>query len=250
MEILTLKYLLLFVSGIFAGAINMMAAGGSFLTVPILIFLGLPPTVANGTNRLGVFLQNIWGIHKFRKHGVFPLKFSMLVSIPAVIGSILGAYLATIISDDSFKDYFAYFMIAVTLMTVFYQPKPSESMTETETFYKKPWLIPVFFIIGIYGGFIQAGVGFLILTGAVAAGFDMINSNGIKVIVVMIFTIFAIPVFILNGKIDISAGLVLGVGNIIGAHIGATIAVKKGNKFLKYFVTLMVIIFAVKLILT
>ncbi|WP_283804730.1 sulfite exporter TauE/SafE family protein [Flexistipes sinusarabici] len=101
--------IMLFLIGILSGFVNILAGGGSFLTIPILIFMGLPPTVANGTNRLGIFLQSLIGAVKFKQYGVFPAKFALIVSIPAIAGSIIGSYLATVISDEAFKNYLFFF---------------------------------------------------------------------------------------------------------------------------------------------
>jgi uncharacterized membrane protein YfcA len=106
----------------------------------------------------------------------------------------------------------------------------------------------VFFLIGIYGGFIQAGVGFLILAGMMLTGYDLVAGNAVKTFVILIFTLFALIIFIMNAKVNFTLGLILGAGSIIGANLGTTVSVKKGNKFIQYFVTVCIIIFAIKLL--
>lgn len=248
MDYYLLKLILLFAVGFAAGVINTIAGGGSFFTVPVLIFMGLPPTVANATNRLGVFMQSLAGLNKFRTMGVFPWKLGVLISIPATVGALFGAYLATIISDDAFRQYFAVFMVLMTLLT-FIKPKARVNPAEIKLSPAK-WVMVyfIFFLVGIYGGFIQAGVGFLILAAVTFAGIDLITGNVIKLFVAMVFTVFALVIFIISGKVDFFLGLVLGCGSALGAVTGAKISLDRGEKFVQRFVVVAVIFFAVLLL--
>lgn len=249
MEIYVLKLILLFVAGFFSAIINTIAGGGSFFTVPLLIFMGLPPTVANGTNRLGVFMQSFAGIKQFRSYGLFPWRLGVHISIPATAGALLGAYMATIVSDDAFRKYFAVFMVLMTLLT-FVKPKVTTDISDMK-FTPAKWvaLYVVFFFVGIYGGFIQAGVGFLFLAAMVITGADLLTGNVLKLFVVMVFTFFALIIFIISGKVNFFLGLVLAAGSSFGAIFGAKLSVKKGNKFIQRFVVVAVIFFAVLLLL-
>lgn len=244
-----MKELLLFLVGILTGFINVIAGGGSFLTIPLLIFMGLSPTVANGTNRLGIFLQSFFAVRKFHQYGVFPVKFAIFAAVPATLGSLFGAYWATIISETSFKKYLAILMVVITLITM-YNPLNKLKIRQDNEFSlkRKISIFIVFFLIGIYGGFIQAGVGFLILAGMMLTGYDLVAGNAVKTFVILIFTLFSLVIFILNAKVNFTLGLILGVGSIIGAQLGTTVSVKKGNKFIQYFVTVCIIIFAIKLL--
>lgn len=248
MDLYILKLILLFAAGFVAAIINTIAGGGSFFTVPLLIFMGLPPTVANATNRLGVFAQSLSGITKFRSYGIFPWKLGLHISIPSTIGALIGAYMATIISDDAFRKYFAVFMVLMTLVT-FIKPKAPKDLNELK-FTPARWvmLYVLFFFVGIYGGFIQAGVGFMFLASMVVTGTDLLTGNVLKLFVVTIFTFFALVVFIIGGKVNFFLGLVLAAGSSLGAVFGAKISVKKGNRFIQRFVVVAVIFFAVLLL--
>ena len=238
----------LFVIGVLAGFINTVAGGGSFLTLPLLIFMGLPGAVANGTNRLGIFLQSLAGVGKFHSHGVFPWRFALIVSIPAVAGALLGAHWAVDMGDAAFKRWLALFMVVMTFVSLY---KPAGTFTVSDAGYSPArWaaIIFAFFGIGLYGGFIQAGVGFLLLAGMALTGHDLVRGNAIKVFVVLVFTIFALGIFIYNGKVDYGLGIVLGVGNSVGARFGASASVKGGNIFIRRFVTVMMLVFAAKLL--
>lgn len=249
MDLYALKLIVLFAAGFVSAIINTIAGGGSFLTVPLLIFMGLPPTVANGTNRLGVFMQSLSGINKFRSYGMFPWKLGIRISIPATAGALLGAYLATIVSDDAFKKYFAVFMVLMTLLT-FLKPKVAKRDFSDIQLSPAKWALVyvLFFFVGIYGGFIQAGVGFLFLAAMVMTGSDLVTGNALKLFVVMVFTLFALIVFIINGKVDFFLGFILAAGSTLGAVVGAKLSVKRGEKFVRKFVVAAVIIFAVLLL--
>ena len=245
---MALKIVLLLLVGTIAGFLNVLAGGGSFLTLPMLIFMGLPPTVANGTNRVAILMQNVMAVKKFHEFKVFPLKFSLLVTIPAVLGSLAGAYAATVIPDAAFKKALAIIMIVITLITML---NPTEKLTSREMAWGKGrWtaMVLMFLGIGFYGGFVQAGVGFLILSAMVVAGFDLIHGNAVKVFVILIFTLFALVVFTVQGKVNYLWGAVLGVGNVTGAYLATVTAVKKGNRFVQRVVFVAIVVMAIKLL--
>ncbi len=248
MEPMALKIPLLLLVGVIAGFLNVLAGGGSFLTLPMLIFMGLPPTVANGTNRVAILMQNIVAVKKFHEFKVFPLKFSLLITIPAVLGSLAGAYTATIIPDATFKKALAFIMVIITIITML---NPTEKLASKELpLSKGRWVALAFMFLGIgfYGGFVQAGVGFLILSAMVVAGFDLIHGNAVKVFVILIFTVFALVIFTIQGKVNYLWGAVLGMGNVTGAYLATTVAVKKGNRFIQKVVLVAIVIMAIKLL--
>ncbi|GBD38899.1 hypothetical protein HRbin37_01160 [bacterium HR37] len=238
--------------GTICGFINTIAGGGSFLTLPVLIFMGLPPTVANGTNRLGIMLQNLFALREFYSKGFLPVRFAFLVAIPASFGAIAGAYVATSIGDEVFKKSLAVIMLVVTLITIINPVKSTGASVGIGANGEGKRLILIcvlFFLIGIYGGYIQAGVGFLILAGMTLCGYDLIRGNGVKVFVILIFTVFALLVFILDGSINYLLGTALGIGNIMGALLGARVSIKKGSVFVRRFVICTIVLFAIKLFL-
>ncbi|MDH5298521.1 MAG: sulfite exporter TauE/SafE family protein [Desulfobulbaceae bacterium] len=238
----------LFAVGILAGFINTVAGGGSFLTLPLLIFMGLPASVANGTNRLAILLQSVAGMGKFHSSGVFPWRFALVVSVPAVAGALLGAHWAVGMGDEAFKRWLALFMVVMTFVSL-YKPK-GRLAPATNGYSPRRWLaiLASFFVIGLYGGFIQAGVGFLLLAGMAFTDSDLVRGNAVKVFVVFLFTLFAMGIFIANHKVDYGLGVVLGLGSAIGAWVGARASVKGGSLFIRRFVMAMMVLFAVKLL--
>ncbi len=246
---LPLQLLLLFAVGVLTGFINILAGGGSLLTLPVLIFLGLPASVANGTNRIAILIQNFVAISGFHRFKVLPWKMGFYAAIPALAGSLVGANLAIDIPDALFKRILALVMVMVLLVILIDPSKRIRVAGGEMSPLKKLAFALAFFAIGVYGGFIQAGVGFLIITTALLAGFDMVATNALKVLVVFLFTILALAVFVYNGKVNILLGLGLGAGNATGAWIATHFAVKKGHAWVRGFVIVMVVIFALKLLL-
>lgn len=247
MENIFLQNALLFFFGIFAGVLNTLAGGGSFLTIPLLIFTGLEPTFANATNRLGIWIQSVFGLGKFRQLGYFPKKMSLVSTLPAVFGSCIGAYLAMIVSEDVFKKYLAVFMVLMTLVT-FFKPQAGEYKTDFEPTKGGVFSASViYFLIGVYGGFIQAGVGFVVLAYCVMYGMDYVRGNAVKMYINVLTATLSLGIFIYGGKVLWIPGIVLGVGMAVGAVFAASFSVKAGNVFLRRFVSAAVIIFAVLL---
>ena len=153
-------YPLLILAGIAAGFVNMLAGNGSLITLPALLFIGLPANVANATNRVGVTLQNVVGTAGFYRQGKLDVRGALLLSIPTVVGSILGARIAVNIDEAVFRKVLA---VAMLVMLVIMLVKPERWITGKVHAHSGRLSIVqvlVFFAIGVYGGFLQAGVGF------------------------------------------------------------------------------------------
>jgi len=243
--VLELFYLVLI--GFIAGAINTLAGGGSLLTLPMLIFLGLPPTVANGTNRIAILIQNIFGTAGYKSKGISAYPYSLYLGISALLGAIIGAQIAIDIKDELFNKILAVVMLLVVVFIVG-KPKRFKSLPERLTG-KYLWLgIIVFFFIGIYGGFIQAGTGFLILMALTSINrFSLIKSNAAKTLVVLIYSVSALATFVYYDKVNWPYGLSLALGGALGAWFASRWSVKKGDNLIKIFLIIIVIIMAVKL---
>ncbi len=243
-----LEYLLLIVVGFLAGFINTIAGGGTLLTMPTLIFMGLPPSVANGTNRIAILIQTAIGVKGFQSKGITTHPFSVYLGISALFGSLIGAQIAVDINAAVFNKILAAIMLLVIIMILF-QPKYSIDNLIERT--KGKYLIVtmlIFFFLGIYGGFINAGIGFMMLI--ILPYFNklsLVKTNATKVAVVCIYTIGAVIVFAMNDKINLKYGLILAIGNASGAWISSRWSVAKGDKTIKIFVILMISIMSVKL---
>ncbi len=243
-----LELILLVIIGFITGIINIMAGGGSLLTLPMLIFLGLPPSVANGTNRVAILIQNIFSTAGFKSKGITTFPYSIYFGISAMFGAIIGAQIAVDIKGEVFNKILAIVMLFVVVFLVFNRKTKMEDYVERITG-KHLWIsIIVFFFIGIYGGFIQAGTGFLMLLALSEINqFSLVKSNAIKVIVALIYTTSALIIFILNDQVNWKYGLILAIGNASGGWLASRWSVKKGDGIVKIFLIVMVIIMAIKL---
>lgn len=245
------KYGLLLLAGVLAGVINTLAGSGSLLTLPALIFFGLPANVANGTNRVGVVLQNIVATASFKRSGSLDLRGALLLSIPSILGSILGAQIAVNLDEEMMQRVIGAVMV-VMLLVMLLRPErwlqgkllalPSGPLALRD-------IVSMFFI-GVYGGFIQAGVGiFVLATLVLSVGYDLVRANAVKVLIILVFTISSLLVFANNAQVDWGAGVLLGVGNMIGAAWAARMAATKGAAWVRWVVLATVAASAVYLLL-
>lgn len=236
--------------GFVSGFLNILAGGGSLLTLPLLIFLGLPATVANATNRVGILCQNIFAIGSFRRHGVLPMKLALLCTAPALFGSYLGALWAVAIDERLFQRLLAAIMIGVLIIIMLDPAKRLQGKEQHFTPVRLAILLVSFFFIGIYGGFVQAGVGFLIIPALLVHGFDLVRTNAVKIFVILAFTVPALAVFVWHDQVDWLLGLVLAAGNASGGWVASHVAVKKGHDWIKRVVSATVLILALKLLVS
>ena len=243
-----LEIILLIAVGFVAGAINTLAGGGSLLSLPILIFLGLPPNVANGTNRIAILFQNVFTTAGFKSKGVVTFPFSIYVGISALFGSLIGAQIAVDIKGETFNKILAIIMVVIVIYMVL-KSKYKQINDIEKTTGKHLWLsIVLFFFVGVYGGFIQAGVGFIMLLILSSVNnISLVKSNAIKVTVALIYTFAAVGVFAYNDKIDWKVGLILAVGNALGGWLASRWSVKKGDGLIQKFLIVMIVIMAIKL---
>jgi len=243
------EIILLAFTGLVAGFINIIAGGGSLLTLPILIFLGLDSNIANATNRLGIFTQNITGIQGFRSKGVSTWPFSLYLGISAFFGAIVGSRISLELDEQVFNRVIAGIMVLVVLTIIFGKKSKTQSQErERMGFWYQAASIFVFFFIGIYGGFIQAGTGFLIIAALMGINrFSLVKTNSAKAIVALIYTISALAVFIIEDAINWYYALILATGNAAGGWIASRWSVDKGDTWIRGILVVMVIILAIKL---
>jgi uncharacterized membrane protein YfcA len=241
--------IILFAAGCAAGTLNVLAGGGSLLTVPILIFLGLPATVANGTNRVAILAQNIGASWSFHRRGKLDSRWLRAALAPTLTGAILGAWAATRVSDDQFQRVLALAMIAVAAWMVLRRPGAGAGDgSEVPPPPSNRFLFHLaWFGVGLYGGFIQAGLGFVILAVVSAAGLDLVRGNALKVTLVLAFTPFALLLFAMDGLVDWRLGTALALGNLVGGQVGVHLTVLKGQAWVRHVVVVSVVIFAVRL---
>ncbi|MEP0369284.1 MAG: sulfite exporter TauE/SafE family protein [Cyclobacteriaceae bacterium] len=239
--------ILLVAVGVLAGFLNVVGGGGSLLTLPVMIFMGLPPNIANATNRIAILWQNVFAISKFRKEGVVEWKYSIWLGLAAVPGALVGGWLAIDIKGEIFTKMLSIIMLVVgALILIGSSPGKIERAYNSG---KKLWVgILAFFLIGIYGGFIHAGVGFviiLVLDKLMHAPMSRINS--VKVIAAFIYTLAVVVLFLFRNVINWQYGLTLAVGTSTGGWLGSYFSVKKGDKWIKALLFCAIVALSVKL---
>ena len=216
-------------AGLVAGIVNARAGGGSLLTVALLnVFVGLPGLVANGTNRVGVLVQNASSVASYRKEGVRGFGRAVPVIVPVIAGSLLGSLLVSSVTDETFERIFGILMVPLLFLSL-RSPKNVGSQINWHPL----TTAVVFFGIGLYGGAFQAGVGLLIVVALSRSGLDLVNANAVKVVVILVLTTIAVPVFVIRGQVDWGFAAVLAIGFAAGGWIGARVAVRGGERIIK-----------------
>lgn len=246
LAITPIQYILAILAGIAAGIINTLAGSGSAVTLPMLVFLGLDAGVANATNRVGVLVQNMAGIATYQRSKKLDIGGSFWLTLPAMLGAIVGTYIATILSNEQ-MEYAIGGMMVIILITILVNP---DKWLRKHSVVKegRPGLgvLALFFVIGAYGGFVQAGVGVFILAAMVlGAGYSMTHANATKLVIVLMLTLVALIVFIVSPNVEINWGIgaLMAVGQSIGAWAAARFAVSvpNANKYVRWLLIVVVI---------
>jgi uncharacterized membrane protein YfcA len=232
--------IVLLISGTAVGIINTLAGGGSIISMTMFMAFGLPINIANGTNRISVLMQNLAATVSFIRKKSFNINHGLLLSIPVILGNILGAIVASDVPKDVFSYCFGTILIVIMIyLLIDHKLKPKEG----HRIGIKPLHYFIFFLIGFYGGYIYIGLGYLILTIALwMMRMDMVTANAIKGFVILLATPFSLAVFIIMGNVNYEFGLVHGLGNMIGSFIASHYMVGWGKNFIKIFMAIIVAI--------
>jgi Predicted permeases len=248
MDLSWIHFTILIVSGLFVGFINTLAGGGTIISLSIFMLFGLPPNVANGTNRIAVLLQNTTAVANFSRKKLIDWNKSWKLAIPTIIGSVLGALLVNWIPNDSFNYIFGAVIALFALMLLL---KPDRWLQEKKDLLNRPlkfWHYILFFFMGIYGGLIHIGIGYMILAGLVlGTGNELVKANAMKNFLVLAYIPFSLIVFAIQGNVHWTYGLIHAIGNIIGAQVGAMMAIKRGATFIRYIMLLLIIVVVLQL---
>ena len=244
-DLSALHLLLLFGAGMTAGFLNVMAGGGSALTLPALIFMGLDSAVANGTNRLALIAQNASAVGSFRHHKLHDFPASIRMAVFTLPGAIIGALVAVRVGDELFHRVLGVVIIFIVISLFV---SPANKKRTVEGLAGSTWLYPALFAIGFYSGFIQAGVGFLLIAALYHLGkMNLVRVNMHKVFIIFFNMVPTLLVFALNGKVMWFYGLVLAAGNALGAWWGAHAAVRGGEKIIRISISIALLLMVAKL---
>jgi uncharacterized membrane protein YfcA len=242
-----LRVVWVLVAGLVAGYVNTMAGGGSFITLAALELAGLPAMTANGTNRIAIEIQSILGILGFKSKGMADWKLSLHFAIPALLGAILGAFVVIDLPEEVFHRVLGVALLLM-LAVVIFNPKRLLREREVEmTPGRRLVGYVVLFLVGIYGGAIQAGVGFLLTFALVAVGgMGLVRTNSHKAFIVGLYTLAALAVFVVGGHVHLLYGILMGAGGGLGAWIASRLSVEKGEKVVKPVLIVMLLVMAVR----
>jgi len=242
------QILLLVPVGVVAGYLNVMAGGGSLLTVPALMFLGVPGHIANGTNRIAILAQNATAVSTFYKRGLHDFKLGLSLAACAVPGGILGAWLGVQIQGVWFNRFLAVVMLLVMLLMAVKKTggKPVSKKSEPTNLLLGHVLM---FGAGVYGGVIQIGVGFILMSILYRVmGVDLVRVNMYKVLIVLCYTVAALAVFASQLELVWLAGIALAVGNSIGGWLGAHWSINKGEAAIRTVLNVVLVAVIIKLL--
>ncbi len=238
--------LLLLAGGMLAGFVNTVAGGGSVVTIPILVEI-VGASVANGTNRIAILMQNLVGVGGFQRGRAIPWSAVWPLAPPVIVGALGGAYVATTIPSEAMRRVFA---VVVVLVAASVLVQPSRWMGGSEPRLHQPWKWLAFLAIGFYGGFVQAGVGFLMLAGLVlGSGFGLVKGNAAKVTLILSYTPLVLVLFASADQVDLAVGLVLGAGNMTGAWMASSLAIKKGAAWIRWVLIVAAVAAALRMLL-
>jgi len=242
-------YLLILVGGVLTGFINTLSGNGSVISLPLLIFAGLPANVANGTNRVGIALQNLVGTVSFHQKKVLDVRGALILGVPAVIGSLIGARIAVDLDEEIMRRVIGAVMVIMLILILTRPQRWLHGQTQSLEGFPRWWNFIVFFAIGLYGGFIQMGAGIFLLSGLVLGlSYNLVRANAVKVAINLLFTVASLLVFQSSGQVEWIPGLVLAVGAAFGAWIAARMAVEKGAAWVHRLLIFVVILSAVYLL--
>jgi uncharacterized membrane protein YfcA len=242
MTLLPLQLLLVVLVGVFAGTVNTIAGGGSLITLPALIFLGVPPTVANGTNRVGVMVQSFTAATSYHRKGMLDLRRALRMLVPIAVGTLVGAWASAQLSDELFKKVIGVAMLCVLGLML---AKPKRWLSDRPASPPGPlWArIPALVGIGFYGGFLCAGVGVVtLITLVLLEGCDLLRGNAIKVTLVGCCTLLSLVVFVEQGLVAWDVALSLAAGSSLGGWLGSRLTMSWGPPLIRWVLITVVLV--------
>jgi len=240
-------YALLAMVGFGAGIVNVLAGGGSFFTMPLMIFMGMSPATANGTNRIALLAQNAMAVSEFRRRGFSDFRLSLTLALCTLPGAVLGAVAAVHFDPLWFKRVLAILMLALLPLVLGGSRRARARCPRRGRLLAHLGALG----LGIYGGFIQAGTGPLLIVLLVTTlGLDLVRINMHKVFIIGFYMVPSLAIFVLSGNVDWAAGLLLAMGNTAGAAMGTRLAVEGGERLIRVVVAAAVVAMALKLLLS
>ncbi|PWJ44905.1 sulfite exporter TauE/SafE family protein [Sediminitomix flava] len=233
-------------AGFAAGIVNTLAGGGSIFTLSALLFYGVPAPLANGSNRLGILVQNVLGTHTFHKSGLLKLDGSFYILLATLIGAIAGALVAADIDKSLLEKVVGFLMLFVLANILMPQQKAKVKKKINKLGEKKkfnPLSFFIFLLIGFYGGFVQAGIGILMIVAlSKLEKMNLVHSNALKMVVISLYSLPVFFVFLWKGQVDWVFAILLALGQIGGTWFAGKYVIShpQASTWVKWLLILMV----------
>ncbi len=230
-----MAYLVVFVAAFVAGAINSVAGGGTLISFPALIWVGLPSTIANATSTVAIWPGSLGGVWGYRRdlRGVPPVTYSLIV--PSLLGGIIGAVLLEMTPTAVVDRLIPLLILFATLLFMLQEPVQRLIRTTGKAHAgSRGWLIGALLFqlcVSLYGGYFGAGIGILMLAAFGIMGFtDIHQMNGLKNFLALCINGVAALYFIWNGMVSWPHAILMAAGAVVGGIWGAGVARRIGPK--------------------
>jgi uncharacterized protein len=242
------QFFLVAVVGIVSGFVGAVAGGGGLISIPLLIFLGVPPQITLATNKFGGLGMSAGAIVKFFKEKKIVWKYAIILSIVGILASFIGSRILLSTKGTSLNLLIGLLMLlAVPIMLM----KKSFGSRMRQTSNRSKWIgYTLYFAISIVASFFGGIGSLLIATVVLFVGLPMIEANATDLVGYTIMSISAVIIYAVNGIIDYKIGIILMIGMMLGGYFGAHIAIKKGNTWVKVVFAVVVVASAVKILLS
>lgn len=250
MEHFELSYqilIFLFCVGGLSGLVDSIAGGGGLIALPALLAVGLPPQIALGTNKLQGCFGTLSAACNYIKKGQVNLKEARSAILSTLMGASVGAYLVQLLSADFIRNFIPVMLLIIFIYTLI-SPKLG---FEDRAAKMSGFLFSLIFglCLGFYDGFFGPGTGsFWTMAYMALMGMNMTKASGYSKVMNFTSNIIALTVFIVGGNVLYSAGLVMAVGQVIGATVGSSMAIKNGAKFIRPVFLIVVLLTIVRLV--
>lgn len=250
LDLALLPTLLLVLGGLIAGFLNVVAGGGSLITMPLLIFLGLPATSAVGTIRLAILVQSLTATWRYHRAESIDWKAVAPLVLPVSVGAGAGAMVASHMADTNFRSLIGWITLAAGALVAVDFSKHLQREPVAPSLTRRILLLLSLLVVGFYAGLVQAGVGYLFLAALVfGAQLSLVQANVVKVVLVLCLTPVTLIIFGLNSQIHLGYALTLTLGQAFGAYAGATFNLRRGATWIRPILALVVVAAAVKLLI-
>ncbi len=232
--------------GVICGIVNVMGGGGSLIALPILLALGLPAGVSNGTNRISIIFQDLSSLRSFRKNKALPTGEIKKVAAPTIIGALLGAWSATYTLTENMLNIIILVLVAFMIYLLVVERKKWDSaLPRSSSYHMDIWQFLLFVAIGFYGGFIQAGFTYLVMSVFVLViGKNMEQADAAKLFLNLLITPFALILFIWHGQVNWLYGIVMGIGGWVGGWLGVKLVMRWSASFIRIVLIILLVLTA------